>query len=149
MNGAGKTLPELRAQILKSYLGLSTDPWLILLQNDYLGMKCVKDLVHSKYALMEMHFLQRYLVLFSSPPDSKKRWTDSPCCHFLHRISSLLRLTHLEQEVLSQGWGKGGRGLSLWALGAEDCKKPSQLSYVLWRRRRELCAPEEKEELAK
>jgi len=73
-----------------------------------------KDPVHSKYALMETHFLQRYLVL----------------SRFKEKVDrlSLRPLSSNEAPppsggpignngVLRRGWGQGGRGLRLCTSG--------------------------------
>lgn len=88
------------------------------------------DLVHGKYVIMEMYFLQRYLVSSSSSPGSKKRWSDStlPLSHLKLRP---LQAAPLGTEDAKPRPGARTKGVSF---GAEDCDKPSRLSYVLWRR---------------
>lgn len=79
------------------------DPQLRLLQNGYLGIKCVKDPV-SQYSLMEMY-------LFSSPHQLQRQdgRTRFPATFPLEAPASRSRLTRLNRR-----WGAGGR--VLWGL---------------------------------
>lgn len=79
------------------------DPQLRLLQNGYLGIKCVKDPV-SQYSLMEMY-------LFSSPHQLQRKdgRTRFPATFPLEAPASRSRLTRLNRR-----WGAGGR--VLWGL---------------------------------
>lgn len=124
MNEAGTILPGLRARVLKSYQGLSADSWFLLLYNGYSGIKYGEDVRHSKYPLVERYLLQ-ILCFYPASHQVQRKDGQSPlAATFSSEAPPASRPTQLEEEMLSQGRGQGGRGLRLLALGAEIARNP-------------------------